>query len=372
MRFTLFTSSLQAGGAERSVSVLAEALASRGHAVTVVTWNSNAPDFYSLSEAVKRERVSFSRQSLSVKWYNIPGNLRRLRLIRKVITATAPDTAISFLDGSNELLLMATAGLPFTKLVSCQNNIFIRSHHNRRWEHLRRRAYRLADRVVFLDHGLAERVQRFEPRWRCAAIPNPLVPVDTVADEAAAGVIKEIEPFRFCIAAMGRLVHQKGFDLLLEAFRLVSEKVPDTGLVILGEGPLRGDLQTKCRELGLEDRVSLPGVVRKPHAVIAHTTLFAFSSRFEGQGMALAEAMACGVPVIAFDCPVGPRHMVEATDGGLIVPAEDVDALAASIIRLLTDAELRSEYARKALRITDELSPSKIAGEWEVLATRCQ
>lgn len=372
MRITIFTSSLAAGGAERTVAVLATVFAARGHDVTVITWNAFESDFYRLPDTVRRLRVPLNENLKSVKWYDVLGNLRRFLVIRRTIQRTAPDVGISVLDGSNELFLSSTLGMKFTKLISSQNNLSRRGHYNKRWDILRRFVYRLADSVVLPDVDSAEQTQQQYPGWRCGSIPNALTGIDTTPDDRAASIIRTMARFPLTIVAMGRLVRQKGFDLLLHAFQSVSEQVEGVGLVILGEGPLRHELEVQCRNLKLEDRVFFPGTVEKPHSVIAQCSLFVFSSRYEGQGMALAEAMACGVAVVSFDCPYGPRAMIEPIEGGVLVPPEDVNALSSTIVELLKDNKGRKMYGSNARQISEQLSSERIAGQWEQLIESCR
>ena len=362
-RLTLFISTLRGGGAERSVTVLAEAFAAAGHDVSVVTWNDAEPDSYRLPESVGRVRVSLGGGA-SVRWFDVVGNLRRLRAIHKAIAATRPDAVISFLDGTNELFLLASLGARYGKLISCQVDLCRHRHYNRRWALLRRWLYPLADRVVFLDRAQARWAEAHFSGWRCDGIANPLPTIETRPDAAAEAVLAQAAGFPRKLVAMGRLVPQKGFDMLLDAFAPLAGMHPDWALIILGEGPDRANLEAQRERLGLTARVVMPGFVARPHAVIAACDLFVFSSRYEGQGLALLEALACGTPAVSFDCPSGPSLVLRDGETGLLVAEGDVAALGAAMARLMRDDTERRRMAARAARSTDDYAPARILCEW--------
>ncbi len=367
MRITLFIGTLGAGGAERALIVLAEGLHKRGHDVTVLTWINREPDFYQVSEGVKRVRADIPESVISTRWYNVVGIIRRLFALRASIKATQPEVVISFLDGNNELFLLASIKERYRRILSCQIDIAEHNHFNPRWERLRESIYKWADKIVFLDSEQAVRAHQKFPAWKCMGIPNPVVDINSSPDARAIEIIDKLENYPVRLAAMGRLANQKGFDLLLDAFKIVVQHFPKAGLVILGEGPLREDLQDQINVLGLADNVLMPGLIKNPHAVIAACDIFVFSSRYEGQGLALVEAMACGVTAVSFDCPSGPSYIIKNHIDGILVPPEDVDALAEAAILLLKDEKKRVDFAREAKKVRERFSTENICSQWEYL-----
>lgn len=149
------------------------------------------------------------------------------------------------------------------------------------------------------------------------------------------------------LLAVGVLQPQKRFDWLLEAF---SRLEPDgqARLLILGDGPERAMLEAMVTKLGLENRVSMPGFVDNPAAYYAHADLFVLSSEYEGLSLVLVEALEQGTPVVAMDCPSGPREVLENGKFGALVPVGDVEALAAAMQKALNEPHDREALKRRA------------------------
>ncbi len=154
-------------------------------------------------------------------------------------------------------------------------------------------------------------------------------------------------PERGFIVAAGRLIRQKGFDLLIQSFA-ASRRAEGLKLVILGEGPLRESLLAEAARLGVADRVMLPGFQVNPWAWFARARLFVLSSRWEGFGNVVAEAMACGAPTLVTDCDFGPREQVEHSVTGWVTPSGDVGALTRDIDHLLSNPGLAARLGAAA------------------------
>ena len=165
------------------------------------------------------------------------------------------------------------------------------------------------------------------------------------------------------ILSAGRLVRGKGFCTLLNAFSILQKAEGSLRLLVLGEGPLRGMLEDRVRSLGLEGQVSLPGWVGNPFAHMSRSALFVLASRSEGFGMVLAEAMACGCPAVATDCP-GPPEILQDPD--LLAPVGDPDALAQVMLRVLNRPRNREEMRAKSAQFSVE----RCAAAYETLIAR--
>jgi glycosyltransferase involved in cell wall biosynthesis len=203
--------------------------------------------------------------------------------------------------------------------------------------HLVKRFYPWADFVVGNSQGVADDLSQVTglPDGRIQILYNPVVtpelrekvqaPLDHPWFEAGQPPV---------VLAVGRLTGQKDFANLLRAFALL-RRSRTARLIILGEGPDRPDLEALVHELGLEDDVSLPGFVDNPYAYMGRASLYVLSSRWEGLPTVLIEALYCGPPVVATDCPSGPQEILAGGRYGALVPMEDSAALAKAMAAAL-------------------------------------
>ncbi len=198
--------------------------------------------------------------------------------------------------------------------------------------------YPRADAVIAPSAGVASDLAQYagvRPD-RIHAIPNPIV------DERLASLAREpvTDPW-FCdaetpvILGVGALESRKDFATLLRAFARLRDRGHAARLAILGEGPQRAALERLARDLGVAESVWLPGHVNNPYPYMARAAVFALSSRREGSGAVLVEALACGTPVVSTDCPYGPRETLQDGEVGPLVPVADAQALADALSAVL-------------------------------------
>ncbi|HEU4414815.1 MAG TPA: glycosyltransferase family 4 protein [Candidatus Angelobacter sp.] len=367
MRLTLVIASLGRGGAERTASILAGAWAEQGHHITLITLVQDDVPAFPLHPSVVLRQLRVRGGVAKNIVHSVMRQLRTVRVLRAAIREAAPDFIVSFMDIPNVLTLLAARGLAAPVIITEH----VHPAHYRigwHWEMLRRLTYHRAAALVCVSRPLLDWFQR-KIRVRGYVVPNPV----TVGPPPAATVLKQNGSRSLHVmVGMGRLVEQKGFDLLLEAFSRIADRHRDWSLKIMGDGPLRDQLETQKRNLNLNGRVEFTGGLPDPFPVLRSADLFVFPSRFEGFGNALCEAMACGLPVISFDCPSGPSDIVRPGVDGLLIPAEDVAALAAAMDRLMTNGQERAAMAARAPEIISRFGVRQVLDMWEKLFNEVQ
>jgi glycosyltransferase involved in cell wall biosynthesis len=296
-----------------------------------------------------RSSVLCHHADLSYSMWNLWSDVRAARVLRGrtgFLVATRP--ALNILAADLSPPGMITVGLE-------QMNL---GHHNKPLRAAMARRYSKLDVLVALT---AEDVEAYDRllggRVRLARIPN------TVHDVSGSPADLDSRT----ILAAGRFVYQKGFDMLVEAFRAVHAAHPDWRLRICGRGELMEEITRAVSDHGVGSAVELPGPSDDMPGEMERASLYALSSRFEGFPLVLLEAMGKGMGVVAFDCPTGPRDIIDDHRNGLLVPAKDVEALAAAMIEMIEDVELRRRCGQAAAKTALEYTIEAIGPLWEEL-----
>lgn len=353
---TFVLPAIGAGGSEHVVTMLCNHLAGQGRTIRLICFAPpGTRPFYPLDARVAVDCLGPPNPPKG----RIAGaleTLRRYRLLKAAFSKARPDLVISFLTRTNVVAALAADRLAIPVIVSERNNPQ-RQSVGPVWARLRAASYRRAAALVTMTRGAAAHFSAVRGRID-RVIPNHAAWTGPDSPRSAAGRQ---------LAAVGRLVEQKGFDLLLEAFARIAERFPDWHLTIWGDGPLRPALVGQCRALGLDKRVTMPGVTDRPGAWIESADLFVLSSRFEGWGLVVGEAMAGGLPVVSFDCPWGPGEMIENGVSGLLVHDGDVAALAAALARAMGDADLRERLGAAGRTAMHQFAPERILARWDDL-----
>jgi GalNAc-alpha-(1->4)-GalNAc-alpha-(1->3)-diNAcBac-PP-undecaprenol alpha-1,4-N-acetyl-D-galactosaminyltransferase len=346
------------GGAERVMASLITGLSSR-HSVSLLTWESpgTAPFFELPESALLLQAGLFGGRGFE-RFRRIAS---RFLVLRRHVRMWRPDVVLSFLDTTNLTTVIACLGTGVPVVVSERVDP-ARHDLGQLLMWMRLRIYPWADRLVVQTR----RVTAYFP-WRMQAqiveLPNPIAPASAVASPATPRA-----DGRFRIVAMGRLVPQKGFDRLIDAFARLAGRHQEWDVVIFGEGPYRAALEQQAHAAGVRGRVTLAGVNAASHTELAASHLFAFPSRFEGFPNALGEAMAAGLPAVGYDGVSGVEEMIEdGITGVLLHETADTEALASALDLLMRDAALRARMGTAAVTRAARWAEDLVMARWEGL-----
>ena len=408
MRVAFVIYNMNGGGAQRALANMANHWAPKGWDLTVITLRQeDTPHAYDLDERVQVADIAQTTRSYRhlgklllasshSPLSSVTGRLHRLvrrkqwaarnvvqkraaplLALRSALVQSAPDLIISFMDHANVEALISARGLEVPVIVSERRDPYARpwglaspGGNSRRhfprlpiveegWEGLRTRYYRDASALVLQTRDQLEYFSGINVR--AVVIPNPVLPpqLDRPRQKLASATKT--------LLAVGRLDPVKGFDMLLRAFGEVAVNHSEWSLEIRGEGPMRATLEDQAQRLGLNGRVRLPGFTDRLQDVIASADLFVMSSRSEGFPNALAEAMAGGLPAVSFDCPSGPRNIIRDGVDGVLVPPNDVGALAEALDRLMKNEEERRSLAARAPDVQQRFGLETVMAMWEAL-----
>jgi glycosyltransferase involved in cell wall biosynthesis len=357
------------GGAQRVTHNLALMLHERGHRVTVVGINHH-PDQHDYGERpyrclVLNEQPEPPLPSAGGLRSRLSRRARAAREAHEAARRAAIERLAGLFAGCDESFVVcmqiwsmqwvAAAQRDNQRVIGMSHESFDATLASSRWERVQQ-YYRDVDLFLVLTEDDAARFERAGFN-NVGVMHNSLSFYPAVASDLTA----------HAVVAAGRLVPVKGYDRLIRAFAQVADDHPDWILQIFGEGPLRTRLEKQAAALGLADRVVLPGLVRSIESELVRSSVFALSSIHEGLPMSLAEAMACGLACVAYDCAPGVREIV--TDGvdGIVVPPGSVDALASGLRRLMHDEQLRRRYGSAARASVRRFAPETVVSQWEAV-----
>lgn len=349
MKINFFIGSLIGGGAEHVTCNMANFLVEAGNQVSVLTM-SETDSYYLDSRVSKTSLLNKSESGNFLK--NL---LLRVRRLKRYLKNNDCDVYIVMLPITIIMLLT------FKRYTSAPIIASERSSPSRNPKWVQALLKKLAGKAsgwVFQTPTVLEWYKPYLGKASTAIIPNAI-------DKMLPDRIEDIEPEK-TIVSVGRLHYAKRFDNLIKAYARIAPSFPDYKLVIFGDGGKRDELEGLIDELSLSDKVQLPGFRTGVNSEIKNASLYVLSSDYEGMPNALIEAMAMGLPCVATDCDGGgARSLIENEKNGLLVPKDDVTAIARAMKRMLLDREFAECCGREARKICERLSPEKIYGKWE-------
>ena len=371
------------GGMERVLTQKVNWLAAHtDYTITIVTTEPTPTGmsdiYFPLDKRVKvvALNVDFNadyHKCLFPKWL---GHTRRMRLYRQKLTdyilrekinlcISLCGKEIAFL---NQLPCRTIAESHFAKEQRTQ--LLMANHSGWFWALLGRvRTWQLVQSVKPLER-LVVLTEADKAAWEKAGCTNvTVIPNPCMLDNCQLSTIHS--QFPKTVLAVGRLHEQKGFDLLLQAWKPIEKTYSDWSLRIVGEGPKRAELEAQIESQGLK-RVVLAGATNNVLDEYEAASIFVLSSRYEGLPLALIEAMWCGLPCIAFDCPQGPAELL-AENRGWLVPDGDIAELTAQIAYALSHPEEALKRAQKAQSFAQTTySEAAIMPQWVQLIESCK
>jgi glycosyltransferase involved in cell wall biosynthesis len=341
---------------------MANAWSQEGREVWLVsTYLEERADGYPLHPGVSKIYLADSLRHKGGRGFTV---LRKAQALRSLVRKIRPDVVVSFLTNVNILAILALMKLRIPLIVSERVDPSAELELNRLLRWARAVLYPVADAIVVQTDVVARQYARLlRSPARIDVIPNPL-PRELDAWPARA----RQKDRGGCVIAMGRLTSQKGFAGLIKAYAEALGQDDSWRLEIWGRGPLHADLTRRVAELRLESRVRLCGETTQPWTVLATAQIFVLSSEYEGFPNAMLEAMAVGLPCIAFDCPSGPRELADGGAAAIMVPAGDADKLARTLRDVAADCEARRTLgARAAAHVRREFAEARVMADWDRL-----
>lgn len=337
-----------AGGTERVGSMLANGLSEAGYEIVIASIFCGDEPFFAINENIK----TFSLFNSSGRTlYRTPSIIHKLR---KLLKEECIDILIVVETMSVLFTLPATFGLPVKHI--CWEHFNFNSNLGKKGRSIARQlAARYCDSVVTLTERDKDYwLQGTKHKSQVIAIANPCpFPVQDYEKKADTKIV----------LAIGRLTYQKGFDLLLESWLEVSSLMPNWQLKIVGEGEDRAKLADFINEYQLTKSVELVGNSDNIAYYYKQAEIFCLSSRFEGFGMVLIEALAFGLPIVSFDCEVGPAEILEST-GSVLVSQNNIRKLSSSLVDLMTDKKRRKIMSLRSKKKAEVYQPNHIIKQW--------
>ena len=366
--------SLRGGGAEKVAATLLDSLAKSDDNLKVIVI------------LLHKEAVRITRPNIEIICLDVrdAGNifhpmfkfLRVMYLLARIIRHVRPRTIISFMDYLNVASIISTrlSGVRCRVVLTVHTllaSYMLRYADNYREKILRRLVlltYKRADAIIAVSQGVRDDlVNIFRVAGELVHVVHNPVDIDRIRSLSRETVHEKLFSGEVpVILSAGRLVKEKGFDCLIKSFSRLQQRC-NARLVILGEGNEEENLRALSRELGIAEDVILLGYQDNPYKYMKHADIFVLPSRYEGFGIVIVEAMACGVPVVATKSYKGIEEIIEDERSGLLVPVADEDALAGAMFRLISYPEEKKRFIGNASEKLGKFSAEHILEKYKTV-----
>ena len=349
-----------AGGIERMASAIMNEMISRGHHVSVLTWDEQgAQSFYELDDKIQWYSLDLGSHINKAGWLL---RLKRAAKMRAQFKDIKPDVVLAFQHGTFLATRLYTVGMG-VPIIAAEREAPSRFDHLKagKWQSLIYQSMRLAKKITIQCESYKNDYPAYL-RNKLITIPNPVFPAKSFAKpEGETGKKKQL-------LCLGRLSYQKHQAALIEAFSRIQDKCEDWDLLIAGEGEDRESLESLIKEKDLNDRISMPGAIKDTQTLYTQSHLSCLPARWEGFPNVVAESLAHGLPVVGYQGCAGVKDLIEDGVNGLLAKGNgDPETLASALLALMHDDNKRSEMGLAAKKSIEPYQPQKMFDLWEDL-----
>ncbi|MBM4140036.1 MAG: glycosyltransferase [Nitrospira sp.] len=359
------------GGAERTTANLFSRLNKDRFKVTLVASRKIALRLY--SDVV--EKIIYVEDIGMGIWFDgIKSLWKDIRITGRLLLKEKPDIALGMMHYSSTILALAKKFFrPNVKVISSPrgpSTDYLNTCFTKKSERFFLRMLflffcRYSDGIVVPSAGTGEDcIKNFGAKRENIRVINNSIIIDEISEKGKESINMDIPDGTFVISTSGRLSSEKNIPFLLNAFSEL-RKTEKVKLLVIGDGPERDRLQALASGLGIKNDTTFVGFQENPYKFIRRSDVFVHTCLVEGFGNSIIEAMACGVPVIATDCPYGPGEIIKNGENGILVPVNDIEALAKAIHVLLQDERRRKELSEKGFSRSLDFSVDRMVRAYE-------
>lgn len=354
MKIGFLIKDLSSGGAERATSSLANYFATHSNEVDIITFNGT-DSFYPLEPEVNVISAELGELEQSTSLKRLVGSIKRILAIRRLVKTQKLDVLIGMSFAMTWYTVLATLFTP-TKSVGTERSNPYKYKASRLNTFLRKFFYNFTDGYIFQTNRAAEFFGYKMPE-RDIVIPN------AIFNETVYSISPPLQRKKF-ICASGRLIPLKRFDMLIDAFAKIADKIPDYALIIFGDGEEKHNLQNQISALGLQKRVMLLGATPEAVKLINYASVFVLCSEFEGMPNSLLEALAMGVPCISTRCEMGPEELIEDGVNGVLTEVGSCDELSDALLKIIENPAFGKKISENGRKLIETNSIDNISQKW--------